>query len=1191
MDPSAPVQSISLTAWEWPACNWGCTANDVVATRAWLGDALGNELQSCTPGQPTSATIWVEFHSTTAQSRYAVAMLGEIWVGDTLVQNLDQCVLDYVPGNGTTQAAVYTFDWNCGAKVEVRDLVLAWEPSAATCTGFAPACNDYPPAKCYMAETMVVHAPLVASFGSTAPSCLGQSIAFTGSATGGESPYRYAWSFGDTSTSTLQNPTHTYTAPGAYTVTLTVTDVATRTSSFTGTVAVNPPPVASFTAAPTAGCAPLTAQFTNTSVPGTPGGGAIVGWQWSFGDGGSSTSQNPIHTFASAGTYTVTLQTTDANGCVDSFDMRYTVNPAVSVSIESTPSVCAGTAVLTATATGGNGSYTYAWDLDGDGQYDDATGATVQVDHTLPGGLAKVQATDSSGCTATRSITVSLSAPVSVVLLQSTADTCAGSVCFTAQASGGSSAYTYDWDLDNDGAYDDATSAAGSLCPIFATNGSHTVGVRVTDSNGCTASDSSVVTVSVPAPQIATSKMVDQTSVFAGTEVQYTYTVTNTSSCALLNVTLDDDKLGAIALSGLTDQDSDGSADDLAAGASASATANATINMDTTNTSTATGYNVQGTSASAQANASVEVYNPSLAIDKRGDRTSAHIGDNILYTIIVTNTGDVTLNGVSLVDAKLGISTNLGTLTAGASSVVTGTYEVTEADLGGVVNTATADSDETGSVQDTWTVTVAAQPALSIEKVGSVSTAQIGDTVFYTITVRNDGDVSLHNVTVVDAKLGINQNIGSLAVGASSTVQGSYLVTEADLGGIVNTATADSDETVPVQDTWTVTVVGQPSLTIVKSGPASVAIGGTIDYVITVTNNGNVTLSNVRVVDAKLGIDTNIGSLAPAASANVYGSYGPVTEADLPIVHNVASATSDQTTTPVEDDWDVQIVTGPALAIDKIGSTEVQIGGTIYYTVTVHNIGNINLHNVHVLDAKIGLDQVIGELAVDGSATFYGAYGPVTPADMPVVQNVATATSLETPDPVQDEWNVYPSLIQPEPTPECIRTDVSVVIYGGWNGIPVNAWVGGGDQPILYASPNSFGEQQVTWTFYPPSNGSWKATVQPQMPGGLEGQWEYRLLRIESPTEGFVRQNPGSTEVTLRRCNQYVYYYQLINVIENPTPAPTGVPTPPTLPATGSHADGHVLEIAWIVIAALVLAWKAFRTLSAPKRVSPKRVS
>src|SRR5581483_7409257 len=139
------------------------------------------------------------------------------------------------------------------------------------------------------------------------------SVSFTGSATGGTAPYSYSWNFGDSSTSTSQNPSHTYTAAGTYKATLTVTDSAspahTATSSVTVTVsAVGNPLAATASGTPTSGQVPLNVAFTGTATGGTP----PYSYGWNFGDSSTSTSQNPSHTYNAAGTYTATLTVTDS---------------------------------------------------------------------------------------------------------------------------------------------------------------------------------------------------------------------------------------------------------------------------------------------------------------------------------------------------------------------------------------------------------------------------------------------------------------------------------------------------------------------------------------------------------------------------------------------------------------------------------------------------------------------------------------------------------------------------------------------------------------------------------------------------------------------------------------------------------------------------------------------------------------
>jgi Zn-dependent metalloprotease/uncharacterized membrane protein len=165
--------------------------------------------------------------------------------------------------------------------------------------------------------------PPVAEFsGSPTTVTEGGSVAFTDLSTG--SPDTWDWTFpgGTPSTSTQQNPTVTYSTAGTYDVTLTVTnaygtDTQTKQNYITVT-AQNQDPTADFTF--TTSC--LTANFTDAS---TDPDGTIASWLWDFGDGNSSTQQNPSHTYAAGGTYTVTLTVTDNDGGTDSVSKLVTV--------------------------------------------------------------------------------------------------------------------------------------------------------------------------------------------------------------------------------------------------------------------------------------------------------------------------------------------------------------------------------------------------------------------------------------------------------------------------------------------------------------------------------------------------------------------------------------------------------------------------------------------------------------------------------------------------------------------------------------------------------------------------------------------------------------------------------------------------------------------------------------------------
>ncbi|PKL58347.1 MAG: cell surface protein, partial [Methanomicrobiales archaeon HGW-Methanomicrobiales-5] len=167
-----------------------------------------------------------------------------------------------------------------------------WKVYAFTYTGGAP-----PEAK-FSVDPATGTAPL--------------TVRFTDLSTG--SPEEWGWEFGDGDWSTEQNPVHTYESPGEYTVSL---EVSSRFGSDTATetdlirAELPEPPSAGFSATPASGGAPLAVRFTDesTNSPDT--------WFWNFGDGTASEDQNPEHTYAAVGTYSVSLTASNAAGSTE----------------------------------------------------------------------------------------------------------------------------------------------------------------------------------------------------------------------------------------------------------------------------------------------------------------------------------------------------------------------------------------------------------------------------------------------------------------------------------------------------------------------------------------------------------------------------------------------------------------------------------------------------------------------------------------------------------------------------------------------------------------------------------------------------------------------------------------------------------------------------------------------------------
>ncbi|MFT7539413.1 MAG: PKD repeat protein [Gammaproteobacteria bacterium] len=131
----------------------------------------------------------------------------------------------------------------------------------------------------------------------------------------------WAWSFGDGNTSTLQTPSNAYAAAGTYDVTLTATGPggADGETKIGYIVVTEPAPVAEFSADVLTGAAPLSVNFSDLST------GAVTSWAWDFGDGNTSTLQNPANAYAAAGTFDVTLTVTGPGGVDAEIKVGYIV--------------------------------------------------------------------------------------------------------------------------------------------------------------------------------------------------------------------------------------------------------------------------------------------------------------------------------------------------------------------------------------------------------------------------------------------------------------------------------------------------------------------------------------------------------------------------------------------------------------------------------------------------------------------------------------------------------------------------------------------------------------------------------------------------------------------------------------------------------------------------------------------------
>jgi len=206
--------------------------------------------------------------------------------------------------------------------------------------------------------------PPVASFTYSPPSpAAGQSVLFSDTST--NSPTSWSWSFGDGGTSTSKNPIHAFAAAGTYDVTLTATNAG-GSDAATTPVTVSAPslPSAAFTFSPASPVAGQPVSFFDQSS------GGPTSWLWTFGDGTSSTQPSPVKTFASPGTFTVTLQVSNASGS-DAASKQVVVSaaggaPVASFTFAPASPTVGQTVQFTDTSTGGPTGWT--WDF-GDGTF------------------------------------------------------------------------------------------------------------------------------------------------------------------------------------------------------------------------------------------------------------------------------------------------------------------------------------------------------------------------------------------------------------------------------------------------------------------------------------------------------------------------------------------------------------------------------------------------------------------------------------------------------------------------------------------------------------------------------------------------------------------------------------------------------------------------------------------------------
>jgi len=451
--------------------------------------------------------------------------------------------------------------------------------------------------------------------------------------------------------------------------------------------------------------------------------------------------------------------------------------------------------------------------------------------------------------------------------------------------------------------------------------------------------------------------------------------------------------------------------------------------------------------------------NPLLTLVKIIDNTGGGTAVLSDFPLTFTDGGAVFGSGVSGAPAVTNVEVPVGTYAISETSVTD--YNASAFVCVGGSDAIAADGLDLEPFDEvTCTITNTFVPDPELETLKGVDTSALqsppmeGDTLVYTITVENTGNVPITNMTVNDAVLGGDitascvfpiSSAAGLQIGETATCTVDYDITQTDIdnGGVTNTATGlgsdpsgggvmdVSDSTQPADDTGGtddptfVPLAQEPSLAIVKEArptatsglvgpppdntPGLFDEGSVASYEYDVTNDGNTTITGpITVDDDRIsGVICPAGDLAPGEMITCTGTY-TVTLDDVALgsVTNNATASGDGVTSPPDDET-IPDGADPALSLDKsvvpAGDTISFVGEVINYEFEITNSGNGTFTNIiTITDDRIGTFDCWIPGAVVGDNTFIpnrvftcSASYTVTQADLDAgeVINVATANT------------------------------------------------------------------------------------------------------------------------------------------------------------------------------------------------------
>ncbi len=362
-------------------------------------------------------------------------------------------------------------------------------------------------------------APVAAFTQDTASGPSPLTVKFTNQSTGIITSYN--WAFGDGTTSLDPNPTHQFVAVGTYNVILSLVGPG-GTSFVTRKITVQDPvvspPVAAFAPDKTTGNIPLVVQFANQST------GQITSYAWDFGDGTTSIEKNPVHTFTTAGEFTVKLTAIGPGGQNVAQTKITPIKPPDAPVAGFTQSTASGNTPLTVQFTNNStGNITaYSWDF-GDGSPTSTDKDPSHVYNTVGTFTVKLKVTGAGGTSEAQSAVTStkpIAPPVAAFTASPTGGTAALAVQFTNQSTGES--LTYSWD------FGDGSPVSTDANPVhtYANPGTYVAKLTVTNIAGSNTSAPQTITVTAAAVVPVASFTMDKNSGNAPLTVIFTSTST-----------------------------------------------------------------------------------------------------------------------------------------------------------------------------------------------------------------------------------------------------------------------------------------------------------------------------------------------------------------------------------------------------------------------------------------------------------------------------------------------------------------------------------------------------------------------------------------------------------------------------------------------------------------------------------------